>query len=138
MTQSRTRVRRLVLDASAVVAILLDPGPRGAAVGEAIGTADLHAPALLPFEVANVLRRQRLAGRLSRAEEGLANDGAARLPIEYWPFEVVAARTAQLGDVLTAYDASYVALAEFLGAALVTADARLARAPGVGCELALV
>lgn len=107
-------------------------------MGELIRDGELHAPALLPFEVANVLRRQRLSGRLSRAEAGLANDGAARLPIEYWPFEVVAARTAELGDVLTAYDASYVALAEFLGATLVTADVRIARAPGVACEVRLV
>ena len=39
----------------------------------------------------------------------------------------------ELRDNVTPYDAAYVALAENLGVTLVTADARLARAPGTRC-----
>ena len=41
----------------------------------------------------------------------------------------------ELRGNLTAYDAAYVALAELLGAPLVTLDTRLARAPGTRCEI---
>lgn len=129
---------RLVVDASAVISLVLDPGERGAGVANLIRDADLHAPALLPFEVTNVLRRQRLAGRLSRVEATMALDGAASLPTELWPMGVYSARVWELADSLTSYDASYVALAEFLNATLVTADRRLVRAPGIACEAALV
>jgi predicted nucleic acid-binding protein len=43
----------------------------------------------------------------------------------------------ELRDNLTAYDATFVALAEFLGAPLITCDARLARAPGHGASVEL-
>lgn len=135
MTSAR---QPLVIDASALLILLLDPGQRGEAVADRLRVGELHAPALLPFEVTNVLRRQRLAGRLSAAEAALAHDGAARLPVDLWPFEVVAARVIELGDVLTSYDASYVALAELLGATLVTADRRLARGPGTRCDVVAV
>lgn len=42
-----------------------------------------------------------------------------------------------LRDNVTAYDATYVTLAEALGATLVTCDARLARAPGHGAAIEL-
>lgn len=127
-----------VLDASAAVALLLDPGPRGAHVADLLAEAPAHAPTLLPFEVANVLRRLRLAGKLSVAEAGLARDDLLRLPVELWPFDAVAARVQVLSGAITAYDAAYVALAEALGGRLITADQRLAGAPGVCCSVVLV
>ena len=47
-------------------------------------------------------------------------------------------RTWELRDNLTAYDASYVALAESLDTILLTGDERLARAPGIQCEVELL
>ena len=47
-------------------------------------------------------------------------------------------RAWELRESLSAYDASYVALAELLGCNLLTADARLSRAPGVRCPITLV
>jgi predicted nucleic acid-binding protein len=44
----------------------------------------------------------------------------------------------ELRDNLTAYDATYVALAEALGYELLTADARLANAPGPKCTIVVV
>lgn len=128
---------RLVIDASALVGLLLDPGERGAHVADLVSGAQLHAPALLPFEVANVLRRLHLAGKLTAAEASVAHDDAARLPVELWPYEVVGPRVWELRGSLTAYDGAYVALAERLGARLLTADRRLAAAPGPRCPFVL-
>ena len=44
----------------------------------------------------------------------------------------------ELRDNVTPYDAAYVALAEALGVPLLTADARLANAPGIRCEVELL
>ena len=51
------------------------------------------------------------------------------------PHRLLAPRVWELRDNLSAYDASYVALAEALQIPLVTTDARLARAPGIRCEV---
>jgi predicted nucleic acid-binding protein len=125
----------VVVDASIVVTLLIDPAAPGDAVGERLAHSDLIAPALMPFEVANVLRRRRLAGRLSAAEAALAHGELADLPVRLWPWEAIAPRAWELGESLTSYDASYVALAELTNAALLTRDRRLANAPGTRCRI---
>ncbi len=79
------------------------------------------------MEVLHVIRRYNLTGEMTddRAEEAIRNHLA--LPIERYSHELLAGRIWQLRTSLTAYDAAYVALAEVLGAPLVTTDARLAR-----------
>jgi len=47
-------------------------------------------------------------------------------------------RVWELRDNVSAYDATYVALAELLGCALVTADGRLAGAPNLRCSVTVV
>jgi predicted nucleic acid-binding protein len=123
-------VTPVVVDASALVTVLIDPGLGGEKVADALRGKDLHAPDLLPYEVANVLRRHRVAGRLSPTEAALAHQAARRLPIELWSYEVLADRVWTLTGSLSAYDAAYVALAERIEAPLVTGDARLARGSG--------
>lgn len=125
----------IVVDASAVVSLLIDPGSVAVAIAARLQGAVLLAPAVLPFEVANVLRRRRNRGLLSRAEAALAHAGMLELPIDLWPWEVLAARAWQLGDNLTSYDASYVALAEETAATLVTRDKRIAGAPDIRCAI---
>ena len=95
--------------------------------------AFLTAPALAPFEVANVLRRHRVAGRLENVEATLAHDALLALPLQLWPYDVLAERAWALRETITPYDAAYVALAEVLDAELLTLDERLARASGPRC-----
>jgi predicted nucleic acid-binding protein len=128
----------VILDASAALLLLIDPSPAGERVAGRLGGASVAAPDLLPYEVSNVLRRHRNAGRLSDAEARLALDGFHSLSVELWPHAVLSERVWSLGANLSAYDAAYVALAERLGAVLLTADARLAGAPGVACEIEVV
>lgn len=84
-----------------------------------------------------ILRRHAAAGAVSLAEATLAHEDLRALALELWPYAAVAERVWQLRDNVTVYDAAYVAVAELLGAELVTLDARLARAPGPRCPVAV-
>ncbi len=125
--------RQAVCDASAIVAALLDSGPDGRWATEALAGADLAAPSLLPFEVANIIRQHELAGFVGADQAAQAHADLLDLAIEHWPYELIAARVWDLRANLSAYDASYVAVAELIDARLVTLDRRLARAPGLRC-----
>jgi predicted nucleic acid-binding protein len=127
---------RVICDASALVALLLDGGSDGEWVTQALGGADLIAPSLVAFETANIIRRHDIAGLVSADQAAQAHADLLDLGIEHWPYELVAARAWQLRHNLSVYDASYVALAELTGATLVTLDRRIAGAPGVRCTIA--
>jgi predicted nucleic acid-binding protein len=97
--------------------------------------ADLAAPSLVGFETANIVRRHELAGLISHDQAAQAHTDLLDLAIEHWPHELLATRAWQLRLNLSIYDASYAALAELLGATLVTLDRRIGRAPGLRCEI---
>jgi predicted nucleic acid-binding protein len=122
-----------VLDASVVVAALVDGGEDGRwAEGMLLGD-HLTAPHHLPSEVANILRRATHGGQISRDASALAHIELQTLPIDYFPYAPFASRIWELRDTVTPYDAWYVALAETLDAELATLDRRLVRAPGPRC-----
>lgn len=127
---------RVVCDASALTALLIDGGSDGQWVAKTVRGADLAAPRLVTFETANIFRRHELAGLISPDQAAQAHADLFDLTIEQWPHELLAARTWQLRLNLSIYDASYVALAELLGARLVTLDRRIGRAPGPRCAIA--
>ncbi len=120
----------IVLDASVVVDLLLrqDPEPI-----EQIAFADpstWQAPHLLDVEVASALRRFASRGDIPGARATAAIVHLAALPIERHDHEPLLARIWQLRHTHTAYDATYVALAEALQATLLTRDGRLASSHG--------
>ena len=132
---SRSEPTRYILDASAAVALLADAGPAGQWVESTVQDGALAAPDLMPFEVANILRRQSASGFLDVSAATLAHADLVSLPIDFFPYAVLAERAWQLRANFTIYDASYVALAELAEAALVTLDRRLARGRGVACRV---
>ncbi len=101
--------------------------------GGSPGRTELFAPALLPFECANVVRRQELSGTVSSDQAIQAHADLIDLPVEMWPFDLLGDRVWELRSNLTSYDASYVALGELLDASVVTLDRRIGRAPGLRC-----
>jgi len=125
----------VVIDASAVVALLTDAGPIGEWVADTISGTTLAAPELMPYEASNILRRHDAAGLLDSSAATLAHTDLVALPVELYPYFVVSERVWRLRHNLTAYDASYVAIAEQLAAPLVTLDARIARASGPRCAV---
>jgi predicted nucleic acid-binding protein len=126
----------LVIDASVVVAALVDSGDDGAWAHEVLGTDHLAAPHLMPVEVANVLRRAVLSGDLSADSAALAHADLLALRVELFPYAPFAARAWELRGNLTSYDAWYVAIAEALEARLATLDVRLSRSRGPRCPFA--
>jgi len=125
-----------VCDASAIVALLLDGGEDGRWATRALSDVKLMAPMLLPFEVANIIRRHEVGGIVGSDQAAQAHVDLLDLDVEQWPYELLAGRAWRLRLNLSSYDASYVALAELIGATLVTLDKRLAGAPDVRCAIA--
>jgi len=123
----------LVVDASAVVAALVGGGNEGAWAEAEMAGDDLAAPHHMPVEVANILRRAILAGQLSADAASMAHADLLDLPVVLYPYEASADRAWELRTNLSMYDAWYVALAEQIGAEVVTLDRRLASAPGPHC-----
>ena len=121
----------IVVDASVLTDFLLGRDHTMAAVADQLQGREhepLHAPELIEPETVNALRRLARAGVVSdnRAGEAVLDLGRTRL-IRY-PHAPLRPRVWELRDELTAYDASYLALAEALdGSVLLSGDARLAR-----------
>jgi len=57
------------------------------------------------------------------------------LPLQRVPHRPLLGRIWQLRNGVSPSDAAYVAVAEALGAVLLTADRRLSRAPGIKCVI---
>lgn len=121
----------IVLDASAAVEWPLGR-PAAPAVAQRVSGDEVtvHAPALLGIEVAGALRGLVRGGHATPEMAGAALADLISADIALYDPTPLLPRVWSWRDNLTPYDAVYVALAEVLGATLVTLDARIARAPG--------
>ena len=119
----------LVVDTSAVVGALVVHPPNQALVQRLSVDGDLHAPHLLDVELLHTLRRLVLAGQLSEDRAADVRTDFADLAVVRYGHAPLADRVWELRNNLTAYDATFVSLAEALQVPLVTCDARLAGAP---------
>ncbi len=123
-----------VVDASVAVEYLLRT-PLGLSLAETIDDARLAAPDLVDAEVMSGLRRAVHAGRLTDERAVMAIDALTHWPVRRIASRALAPAAWQHHRNVTAYDAFYVAAASALGAPLLTADGRLARAPGLGITI---
>ncbi len=123
-----------VVDASVLVAALVDSGLEGQWAESALAEGHLAGPELALAEASNILRRLERADQISRIEAAAAHGDLVRLNIELFPFAPFAQRIWALRKNLTSYDAWYVALAEALDCRLATLDRRLIGASGPTCE----
>lgn len=125
----------IVVDASVLAVALGDDGPDGVLARTALADETLIAPELIDLEVLSVLRRQVKAATMTESRADRALSSLIDLPMRRTPHRPLLRRIWELRQTVTAYDATYIALAEALGITLVTADARLSRAPGVRCPV---
>ncbi len=130
----------IVLDASVVVDLLLGIQPHARAITARVRdeAPDLAAPHLMDAEVGQVLRRFVLAGRVDGTRAELALEDLAALPLVRYPHARLLPRALELRDNATVYDALYLALAEGLGAPLLTRDAALGEVPGVRARVEVI
>ena len=124
----------IVVDASATLSALLNAGP----ARTVLAREQLHAPQLLDFEVAAGLRRSVSTHHLEAGAGWTALYVLRRLGIRRYPVFPLLTRVWELRENLSVSDASYVALAELLGCSVLTADPRLAGAPGIRCPVTIV
>lgn len=129
----------IVVDASVLANVIGDDGADGRrARGEIRGAGTVAAPDLVDVETVAVLRRRWLGGTMSDHRFETAIGDLEQLAIDRYPTLPLMRRAFELRANITAYDASYVALAELLGCELLTGDGRLAGAPGPSCTIRLV
>lgn len=129
----------IVADASALLEVLLRT-PAGRELGSRMLAEEetLHAPHLVDVEVAQVTRRYRRRGELDEARGLELLEDLRRMPLQRYGHRVLLGRTWELRENASAYDAAYLALAEALGAPLLTRDAALASVPGCRAAVEVV
>ncbi|MEX1006871.1 MAG: type II toxin-antitoxin system VapC family toxin [Acidimicrobiia bacterium] len=126
----------MVIDASILANVIGDDGADGRrARGEIRSAGDVAAPGLVDVETVAVLRKRWLEGTISDRRLATAVDDLEAIDVERYPTLPLMRRAYELRSNVTAYDATYVALAEILDCELLTADHRLANAPGPRCAI---
>ena len=129
----------IVLDASAAIEWLFQ-SPIGRKIDHRmfVPSESLHAPHLIDVEVAQVLRRYVREKTITAQRGQEALEDLRDLPLSRYPHDFLIPRIWELRATLTAYDAVYVALAELLGAPLLTCDGKIASAPGHDAKVVVV
>lgn len=123
-----------VVDAGVLVELLV-----GDLAPDRLGNEPLAAPHLIDSEVTHVLRSLARRGALTEGQATSAFDGFLALILTRFPAQQLRPRMWALRHNLSAYDATYVALAEAISAtALLTTDVRLAHAPGPQCPIEML
>ena len=122
------------MDASVIVAGLIDNSPTGRWAEKILESKQLYAPHLVMFETANVIRRSVLHKDISKETGALSYNNLLDLKINLVNFEALSERIWALVENVTCYDASYVALAELLKCDLATLDISLSKSSGPNCK----
>ena len=129
----------IVLDASAAIELVLRTERADRIAARALDpTQRLHAPHLIDIEVVQVLRRLHLARELTLERAELAFTDFEKLVVERHAHRSLLRRVWALRSVMSAYDAAYVALAEGLGAPLLTCDEKLSHSHGHDAYIELI
>ncbi len=103
-----------------------------------LASEELHAPALLDFEVASALRGHLLGGLLDPVNAEQALEDFTALRIERHPMTYALRQILDLRNNLTVYDAAYVVLALGLDAPLITSDMKMREAKRFGVQVQIL
>jgi predicted nucleic acid-binding protein len=129
----------IVADASVVLEVLLRTR-RGLKMEARLLSSreTLHAPHLIDLEVCQVLRRYLLNKDLTADRAAAAVEDFQSIRIFRYPHRIFLDRIWELRSNMTAYDAAYVAVAETIGAPLLTTDKRLASTSNHSAEIEFI
>ncbi|MGE0878923.1 MAG: type II toxin-antitoxin system VapC family toxin [Acidimicrobiia bacterium] len=129
----------IVVDASVLANVVGDDAQVGRVARARLAVASEAAiPDLADVETVSVLRKRWIAGAITARRFRTAVGDLQDLPLDRYATGPLLLRAYALRANVTPYDAVYVALAEVLGAVLLTADGRLDRAPGVRCGVEIL
>ncbi|MFT3899531.1 MAG: type II toxin-antitoxin system VapC family toxin [Gordonia sp. (in: high G+C Gram-positive bacteria)] len=128
---------RCVVDASAFVDAIL-PTPRQSAVLSAMSDAEMWAPPVFDMEVVSALWRLVRTGQITDDEADYGLDLLRTSTIRRVDHPTLIDEAWRLRQSVRISDAFYVSAAKLLDAALMTADARLSRTPGLGVTVVLI
>jgi predicted nucleic acid-binding protein len=124
----------VVIDASALAEVVAR-SPRAPAVEAAFAGEDLVAPDLIGAEVLSVLRGWLLRSMIDEPAAGRAVTNLVTAPVRRYVTSGLERDIWAMRQNVSAYDATYVALARVVGCPLLTLDRRLAAAPQLGIEV---
>lgn len=121
---------RLVVDASVAVKWLITEEGSDTACRLLNSGDELHAPRLMASEVANTLWRKVRLGEVQLGRAGALMTAVTEMPVRWNTDETFCADALRIALALDrpAYDCFYLALAQRIGAQVVTADLRFANA----------
>lgn len=128
---------RAVVDASAFVDAIL-PTERQSAALAAMAQVELWAPAILDMEVTSALWRLARTGQISDEEADEGVHALQTAPVRRVDDPAIVGEAWRLRQSVRIPDAFYVATARLLDATLITSDARLSRAPGIGVTVTVL
>jgi predicted nucleic acid-binding protein len=126
-----------VIDSSALLELILPNRKNEPLEARLAKTGTAVAPDFVDLEVLHVLRREVRRGDLSEAQAETAIKRLVNLPVFRTPCQSLVKRIWSLRHSISAYDGSYVALAEQMDVPLLTCDARLANAHGHSAKIDL-
>ena len=128
----------IVADGSAIVMAATDPTERGSRIRARLaGEGPVAAPYLIDAEIGQGIRGLALRGVITLPDAERSRASAELLVTARFAHRPYGARAWELRDNVSFYDGLYVALAEHLGAPLLTTDRKLAGATGPRCPIEL-
>jgi predicted nucleic acid-binding protein len=127
----------LIVDASCLYEVVADTARADQVRARLAADPDHAAPSVVDVEVVSVIGRDYRLGRLDATAANQAVEDLRDWPGERFGHRQLLGRVWELRSIRT-WDAFYVALAEVLDGTLITADARLVRAPGPRCTIDVV
>ena len=130
--------RMLVLDASCLFEVVADGALADAVRHRLAVDPEQAAPHVVDVEVLGIIRRDVMLGRLDRTAATQAIEDLRDWPGDRFGHRLLLARAWELRDRVRTWDAIYVALAEVLGATLLTLDGRLGRVAGLECPVEVI
>jgi predicted nucleic acid-binding protein len=125
----------IVVDTSALVEFLVGADATAEQVRVLVAGQRLAAPHAIDLECASSLRGLVNGRKLAADEAERALDLLAKMNVQRYGHAPLLPRIWQLRNNMWPHDAAYVALAESLGAQLLTIDAKLEKVPGIRCEI---
>lgn len=128
----------IVVDASALAEVALRTTTGRQVQDTLLQHGELHAPALLDFELASIFRSAYLRDDIGWDDLSLSLSVVMALSIVRHDAGPLMTRMLELAHSVSAYDAAYIALAEALDVPLLTLDRRLGRTHGHRADVLVI